>query len=637
MNNIKNSIEKFNNNLDLIKNEKKDLDLKNNAFEKLYRQELYNTLEKLYNLGLEFYSFTFMFNNFFENNPNIEIIKKLRWEQTYEYVEQFAGYWINKIPFVVFSYIAIETHEGVGPSKGFPHFHGIFAINPIIPNNGYKSFLNIKTTLTNIWNTDNNVDLKINYLNTWKDVYQSMNYVIKFMDLNKHFLYFYKNELTISKLSLPLTNFLHFLEAHQIEIQGMDDTFNTNKINQYKFNKLKFIENEKSLFFNHFINTRILDDKVILRILHIFMQLENLFIFNNNFYKKIPNSKAGYKFFKSLDDLLNNFDIITIRLLKEPDIQFHLEYTDFLGIIITYIESMKDKIIKNPKLSLPSITLYHNICEFKDGFYFMQFDYFLYFKFPKHKAIINMLHSKQLLNTSKYYKKTFHHLTEPTLWISSIKHTMDNDENEFKRFCKAFGMLMHQNDFESTKQDNVYIEGDTNTGKTSLVAEVLLHIYGEENVGLLSNNDDNFYLEQAIEKMIFICDEFVYKKKRRSDLLRLINRSPVLANRKYKRALYLRNVARSLFLANPDVNKDLLLDKAIESRLQFFQFRNFIASRHKGFIKDIKNEVPKILVYCNRLFIRSQMDTRVRLETFNKYFNLNEPPTSTSLIPPIGD
>lgn len=615
-------------NKNLIIQENNMLNKNNIIFQKLYKQEMYNTFEKLYNSGLEFYSFTYMTTTFIglKDHPNREKIKTICWNRIYKDVEDFATVWISKIPFVVFCYIAIETHEGDGEANGFPHFHGIFAINPIIPNNGYKSYLNIKSELRNTFNSDTDTDIKVNYLTMWKDVYQSMNYVIKFMDLSKHFLYFYKNEITISKVAKPLSDFLYFLKYQQINIEGfLDPFFNTTTIDKHKLNKIEFVENSNKLFFNHFINTRTLDDKVVLRILHIFMQLENLFIFNNNFYKKINNSTAGYKFFKSLDNLLNNFDIVTTRLLKEPAIQFHLEYTDFLGILLTYIESMKDKIIKNPKLSLPSITIYHNICEFKDGFYFMQFDYFLYFKFPKHKEIIDNLYSKQLLNTSKYYKKTFHNLTEPTLWISSIRHTMNNDEKEFIRFCKAFGMLMHTNDFESTKKDNVYIEGDTNTGKTSLVAEVLLHIYGEENVGLMNPNDDNFYLEQAIEKMILICDEFVYQKKRRSDLLRLINRSPVLANRKYKRALYLRNFARSLFLSNPNINKDLLLDEAIKTRLQIFQFRTFIASRHKGFIQDIKNEVPKILVYCNRLFIRSNMDSRVRLETFNKHFNI---PTS---------
>jgi len=619
-------------NSNIIIEREKNLEIKNKTFEKIYRQELYNTFERLYNSGLEFYSFTFMFNNFIVHEESRERIKELRWKMVYEKVHNYSTVWISNIPFVVFSYIAIETHEGEGESHGFPHFHGIFAINPIIPNNGYKSYLNIKKELRTIFNESTDTDIKINYLNTWKDVYQSMNYVIKFLDLNKHFLYFYKNQALINKFAKPLADFILFLKLQHLDIEGSFDNFNgIPTVHKFKFNKMEFVENNNKLFFEHFINTRILDDKVVLRILHIFMQLENLFIFNNNFYKKIPNSYAGYKFFKSLDYLLNNFDIITNRLLKEKDIYFHLEYTDFIGILLTYIESMKDKIIKNPKLSLPSINLFHNICEFKDGFYFMQFDYFLYFKFPKHKEIINKLYSKQLLYTSKYYNKTFHHLTEPTLWISSIRHTMGNDEEEFIRFCKAFGMLMHSNDFESTKKDNVYIEGDTNTGKTSLIAEVLLHIYGEENVGLMNPNDDNFYLEQAIEKMILICDEFVYKKKRRSDLLRLINRSPVLFNRKHKKALYLRNVARSLFLANPDINKDLLLDKAIESRLQFFQFRNFIASRHTGFLKDIKNEVPKILVYCNRLFIRSNTDSRLRIETFNKHFNIDNNENDTQL------
>lgn len=627
------NLDKINNQLNLNSNflieEQRKLTNYSNIFEKLYRKEIYNLFEKLYNQGLEFYSVTFMFNDFFEGHPNLEKLKSIRWEQIYEYVDKFSTSWLTRIPFIVFNYISIETHTGEGPSKGFPHFHCIFAINPIIPDNGYKSYININKNLREVWNENTNIDIKINYLKSWKDVYKSMNYVIKILDLQKHSLFFYTKQANILNLAKPFSDFLYFVNTHEQNIQAdFDEYKNLDVSKNFKFRKVEYIDLNLDLNFNNFINTRILDETVIIKILHIYMQLENLYLYNNNFYQKIKQSKSSFKFFKSLSSLLDNFNLIGNRILQEPYIRFHLEYSNFLGIVIKYIETAKDKILKNPELILPSINLSTNVCEFKDGFYLMEFNYFLRFSRENHKEIINSLILNNKLNTTKYYNLSFLNITLPDLWISSIKHTIGDNEDEFNNFCKAFGMLMHTKNFNEMKNDNVYIEGDSNTGKTSLVAEVLLHIYGEENVGLMSSTNDNFHLENVISKMILVCDEFVYKKKNRSDLLRLINRKPLLINRKFQKAIPLRNIARSLFLANKDTNPDFWKDLAIKSRLQFFHFRNESAIRNETFIEDIKSEIPKILVFCNRIYINSIFDKKSRLKLAHKFFKQFKPSNS---------
>jgi hypothetical protein len=53
-------------------------------------------------------------------------------------------------------------------------------------------------------------------------------------------------------------------------------------------------------------------------------------------------------------------------------------------------------------------------------------------------------------------------------------------------------------------------------------------------------------------------------------------------------------------------------------------FRNAAAARNTGFMKDIKNEVPKILVYCNHIYIKSLNRGKFRLEHFSKAFNISK-------------
>jgi hypothetical protein len=589
------------------------IESRNIIFEKLYRQEMYNTFEKLYNSGLEFYSFKFMLTSFvglgLEETEIKKKIKNIAWESINKEVDSYAKNWIIKIPFVVFSYIAVETHEDDGESKGFPYFHGIFAINPIIPNNGYKSFLNIKTALRSIFNEDTDTDILVNYLSHWKDVYQSMNDVIKFLDLSKHFFYFYKNQALIIKFAKPLSDFLDFLSYHRLQMGEFWDTFHEPKsLFKYTFNKLEFIEIKNNLFFDNFINTRNLNEDVIIRLLHIYMQIENLFLFNNNFYKKIFNTISSFKFFKTLDELLNSFEIVINRLLEEQDIRFYLEYTDFFNILLKYIEASKDKILKNPNLFLPNILIDSNICEFKDGFYFIQFDYFLYFKFPKHKKIIDELNSKQLLNTSRYYNTTFFNLREPPMFLESLRNTLSLKDADFLNFFKKLGMLMYPKNFENYKNKNGFT--------VITVLDFFLFIYFKLNLGLSDIKDNNLYIEEVIKQMFFMCDRFIYKKSRPLELVKFVKKSSNFIHLRNSNFLILRNLFSDKVLSNSEINEIL------EARLRIFFFRNVVAESSFHFFKQVNREIPEILVYCNKLYVKSVRPKRITLRTFYKHFSL---------------
>jgi hypothetical protein len=97
------------------------------------------------------------------------------------------------------------------------------------------------------------------------------------------------------------------------------------------------------------------------------------------------------------------------------------------------------------------VDLNDNICEFSNGFYFMEYNYFLNLKNNLHLNFINDLLNNNKLNTFKYYEKPFNRRALPHFWIETIKKTMNKNENLFLVFCITFGMFMHTKNFIKKK------------------------------------------------------------------------------------------------------------------------------------------------------------------------------------------
>jgi hypothetical protein len=382
---------------------------KNKSFENLYNKEFYNFLEKYYSLGVEFYSFKFIFAEL-EDSPKKNEILEIRKDQISRYIVDFSSEWVSKIPFVIFSYGVFQVHDEKALNKGFPYFEGILGVNSIIPNNGYNVYLNIKETLRGTWNMDTEVDLTVDYLSTRKDILLNLNGFTRNLDLNKHFFFIFMNKDSFNLLGRPLLDFFYFLKSHQIEIEGFwDEYFNTNTLSQYKFNKLIVLPKDDFLLFNKFIKSRVSSEIIFINFLNIFLQLEGYFFFNNFFYKKMGNTFFTYEKVYSLEYLLNNFEIILERLLREPSLKFHLEYTDINFLSIKYL-SLGINILKNyPKFYIYNILVNIDILcfEYVNGLYFEKFECFLLFSNLFHKQVIDNLENKNKIYSFNFENKNY--------------------------------------------------------------------------------------------------------------------------------------------------------------------------------------------------------------------------------------
>jgi len=63
------------------------------------------------------------------------------------------------------------------------------------------------------------------------------------------------------------------------------------------------------------------------------------------------------------------------------------------------------------------------------------------------------------------------------------------------------------------KKRTLYIYGESNTKKTTLVAKPLINFFGEENVGFVSGEVNNFNFENFKNKKVGVFDEFKYFPK----------------------------------------------------------------------------------------------------------------------------
>jgi hypothetical protein len=66
----------------------------------------------------------------------------------------------------------------------------------------------------------------------------------------------------------------------------------------------------------------------------------------------------------------------------------------------------------------------------------------------------------------------------------------------------------------------LYIYGQSNTKKTTLIAKPLINFFELKNIGFITNNL-NFNFQNIIDKKVAILDEFKYSKNNKEQLLKL--------------------------------------------------------------------------------------------------------------------
>lgn len=545
--------------------------------------------------------------NFQEQIKKKKIIKKEieRLEKIIEEVELVS--WYN---------ITTELNK----NKNY-HLHLIISIKSLI---GYNNVIenNIKFFFINNYEIDTKTSICWNFL----DIKKSWRYLYKD--------YENKNENKKNNIKIKKENTYY--------ADKLDPIFEENltKKNKSKINILKIKKNDEKWFLNikKLIKYKVIDEKKydflkgikieeknlnerqLIFLWDYFLLINNMVIYKDKIYKKEENYMIAYKEFEPLDFLYDEINYIFYFFRKE----FKFQFNNFneLDFITKFLKNKPEKLIRFKEFSSRKINFNFNILEFKDGIYSILHNKFIRTnKFNKNnnEKLENLLINREI-STIKFYNYSYENLKEPELWLNSIEKVLglkkrtNSLSDKIAKFIKEddikwlliyIAYIFHHSTNELNKKNTLYIWGQSNTGKTTLIINLFINYFGKENIGLISNNK-NFEYQHLINKNLLIFDEFDIEKINIENFKKLISKELILGEKKNKEPELIEPTPM-LISSNYNLENKLNFNdnkQAILNRLKSINFKEKFEENEMDYNinEKLKKEEAKIIVYCNRVY-----------------------------------
>ena len=369
----------------------------------------------------------------------------------------------------------------------------------------------------------------------------------------------------------------------------------------------------KTIFGIKITNNKI-DQRTLINILQYYLILNEYFIYNENIYIKIKESKISYKLIGSLKNLLyDGFQENVVNYFIK-NFEYYFKGFDFSFLMDNYFIKNKSIIESIKDISTQRIEPDFGLIEFTDGIYSIKYDRF----FPNK----NDYSFSNKICTIKYYNKCYNRVRQdkPNKWINSLKNALNIKDNEltnedFIRLCLHIINPIHKNIFN--KKSTLFIHGKSNTGKTTLIANVLSDYYGSDNIGSIISAK-NFKWQDLIGKIIGIIDEGRYNSSMSSDLLKITGQEKIIVEKKYSKEHIIINPIPLIILTNMLFeDKISSIDEALKNRLYIIEFINIISidslNNSQIFKNELKNEESNIIIYCNKLLFKLKYDNLKRV------------------------
>ncbi len=441
--------------------------------------------------------------------------------------------------------------------------------------------------------------------------------LLYFKDIKNWIIYIHKNikswtnkSLLIVEYSInkPLTDELNLIYKYKVNPSDALDVYSINfqypikddyNTDSYFFNiKLKNISGIKN-------KDNILNQRVLINILQYYLILNEYYIYNDNIYEKIKESKISYRLVGTIKNIL--YDKFQENVVKFYLVHLigYFEGFDFSYLMDNYFIKSKNIIESIKDISTQRIIPDFGLIEFTDGVYSIKYDRFF------HNEIDYNFSNK--ISTIKYYNKSYNRVRQdkPTNWINGIKNALgiNGDEfvnNDYIRICLSVVNPIHKNLFN--KNSTLFIYGKSNTGKTTLIGSIYINFFGDDKVGSYINNR-NFKYQDLIGKVVGLIDEGRYTSSMSSDLLKIIGQERITIEKKYSKEHVLIDPIPIIILTNMMFDdKNNLVDVALKNRLYIIEFINTISKENlsdsENYKIKLKNEEPNIIVYCNKLLFR---------------------------------
>ena len=351
-----------------------------------------------------------------------------------------------------------------------------------------------------------------------------------------------------------------------------------------------------------------IDQRTLINLLQYYLILNEYYIYNDNIYVKIKESKISYRCLGTIKKILYDNFQNNIVLYFVNNFSGCFKGFDFSYLMDNYfiktkliVESIKD-------ISTQRIEPDFGLIEFTDGVYSIKYNRF----FPhKENYIFN-----NKVSTIKYYNKSYNRVRQnkPINWINGLKNALgiDSFEDETKnqdfiRLCMHIINPIHKDIFN--KKSTLFIYGQSNTGKTTLIGNVLCDYYMPENIGSIINAK-NFKWQDLIGKILGLIDEGRYNSSMSSDLLKITGQENIIVEKKYSKEHIVIKPIPLIILTNILFeDRDILVDEALKNRLYVIEFINSVTKdnlkRSKKFKNKLKEEEVNIIIYCNKLLFSS--------------------------------
>ena len=374
------------------------------------------------------------------------------------------------------------------------------------------------------------------------------------------------------------------------------------------------------------LKDNIINQGLLVNLLQYYLILNNYHIYNDNIYLKIKESNISYKLVGQITEVLYD-------KFQENVVVFFLRYFsglfegfDFNYILKTFFIKSKSIIESLKDISTNKIQPDFSLMEFSDGIYSITYNTFIPNKDFNKYNISNKF-------TIKYYDKSYNWIrkNKPENWLKGLQNALniqnikDLESNEqFLYIIKSISSIFQKERF---KQSTLFIHGQSNTGKTTLMVKPLENYFGRDNIGSIISAK-NFKWQDLIGKIIAIIDEGRYNQSMSSDLLKITGQENIIVEKKYSKN-HIEIEPLPLFILSNILFKDNNeeINEALYNRMLIIEFINILSKEHLNdsdiFKINIKDEEANIIIYCNKLLFKIFKEKK-KYKNINKILGINK-------------
>jgi hypothetical protein len=508
----------------------------------------------------------------FEENIEIEEIERKQ--------KELSNLINNKIQLWTYIYICVEFNE-----KNNIHFHCLLGVRSLI---GWNDSLSnyIKNILRDFYETDTyvqplkkEIDAKNAKVYINKDLlknhqYNALHYVLCWQQI--------------------FAELLDYSESVNMDLKswGYEQSEEFDKLQGYKNNEL--------------IQTQ----EIIGHLWMYYTILNGWYLNKNKFYKKVDNFRISYEEVGDTDFLIKEFSTKIIPFFLKKFIA-HFFNLDVYGLCTKFFNNnILKNLMETFKNNANKVEFDFTLLEFTDGVYSIKIDKFI----PKHHFTDSVVKG---LATLKHYKKTYKHLPKtPTTWITNLKKVLNNETEKIDSITMFVANIFHNNPNIFKKKRVLFVIGEANTQKTTLIANPLINFFTREKIGVMTKGS-NFNFEDFENKSIILIDEFLMQNKYIGELLKWFEGDDITIDVKYEKPKIIKNKP-TILISNKDIKlntRDKEIEEAFNARLFKLIFKSKLNTNEINLqIKELlKGEEASIIIYCNKKFFEKNISKKTRL------------------------